>query len=45
MVFPSHWENISITSMEVEFWEVKSIGCKNSSIATEVKSSNIPQES
>jgi hypothetical protein len=38
------WENISITSKEVDFWGVKSSGCKNSH-AIEVKCSNIPQKS
>jgi hypothetical protein len=40
----AQWENFSITSMEVDFWEVKSSGCENSH-ATEVKCSNIPQKS
>jgi hypothetical protein len=35
---------ISIPSMEVDFWGVKSIGCENLH-ATEVKCSNIPQKS
>jgi hypothetical protein len=26
----SQWENISITSIEVDFWGVKSGGCENS---------------
>jgi hypothetical protein len=39
----SQWKNISITSMEVDFWGVKSSGCENSH-ATEVKCSNIPQK-
>jgi hypothetical protein len=34
----AQWENISITSMEVDFFGVKSSGCENSH-ATEVKSS------
>jgi hypothetical protein len=38
------WENISITSTEVDFWGVKNSGCENSH-ATEVKCSNIPQKS
>jgi hypothetical protein len=37
-------ENFSITSIEVDFWGVKSSGCENSH-ATEVKCSNIPQKS
>jgi hypothetical protein len=37
----SQWKIISIPSMEVDFWGVKSIGCENSH-ATEVKFSNIP---
>jgi hypothetical protein len=41
---PAQWENISITSIEVDFWRVKSSGCENSH-ATEVKCSNIPQKS
>jgi hypothetical protein len=41
---PTQWKNISITSMEVDFWEVKSNGCGNS-YATEVICSNIPQKS
>jgi hypothetical protein len=40
----SQWENFSITSMEVDFWRVKSSGCENSH-ATKVKCSNIPQKS
>jgi hypothetical protein len=40
----TQWENISITSMEVDFWGVKSSGCEDSH-ATEVKCSNIPQRS
>jgi hypothetical protein len=40
----SQWENISITSMEVDFWRVKNSSCENSH-ATEVKCSNIPQKS
>jgi hypothetical protein len=40
----AQWENISITSMEVDFWGVKSSGCENSH-ATEVKCSSIPQKS
>jgi hypothetical protein len=40
----TQWENISITSMEEDFWGVKSSGCENSH-ATEVKYSNIPQKS
>jgi hypothetical protein len=40
----TQWENISITSMEVEFWGVKSSGCENSH-DTEVKCSNIPEKS
>jgi hypothetical protein len=39
----SQWKNISITSMEVDFWGVKSSGCENLH-ATEVKCSNIPQK-
>jgi hypothetical protein len=31
----AQWENISITSMEVDFWGVKNSGCENSH-ATEV---------
>jgi hypothetical protein len=40
----TQWKNISIASMEVDFWGVKSSGCENSH-ATEVKFSNIPQKS
>jgi hypothetical protein len=40
---PTQWENISITSMEVDSWGVKSSGCENSH-AAEVKCSNIPQK-
>jgi hypothetical protein len=40
----TQWKNISITSMEQDFWGVKSIGCENLH-ATEVKCSNIPQKS
>jgi hypothetical protein len=40
----TQWENFSITSMEVDFWGVKSSGCENSHV-TEVKCSNIPQKS
>jgi hypothetical protein len=40
----TQWENISISSMEVYFWGVKSSGCENSHV-TEVKCSNIPQKS
>jgi hypothetical protein len=39
----AQWKNISITSMEVDFWGVKSSGCENSH-ATELKCSNIPQK-
>jgi hypothetical protein len=42
--FCAQWKNISITSMDVGFWGVKSSGCENSH-ATEVKCSNIPQKS
>jgi hypothetical protein len=39
----AQWKIIRITSMEVDFWGVKSSGCENSH-ATEVKCSNIPQK-
>jgi hypothetical protein len=44
VIYIAQWENISISSVEVDFWGVKSSGCENSH-ATEVKSSNIPQKS
>jgi hypothetical protein len=40
----AQWKIIRITSMEVDFWVVKSRGCENSH-ATEVKCSNILQKS
>jgi hypothetical protein len=40
----TQWENISNTSMEVDYWGVKSSGSENSH-GTEVKCSNIPQKS
>jgi hypothetical protein len=40
----TQWNIISITSMEVNFWGVKSRGCENSHATTEVKCSNIPQK-
>jgi hypothetical protein len=39
----TQWRNISITSMQVDFWGVK-MGCEISH-ATEVKCSNTPQKS
>jgi hypothetical protein len=38
----TQWENISIISMEDDFWGVKSSGCENSH-GTEVKFSTSPQ--
>jgi hypothetical protein len=43
-IIAAQWENISITtSMEVDFWGVKSSSCENSH-ATEVKRWNISQK-
>jgi hypothetical protein len=39
MFFTAQWENIGITSLEVDFWGVKSSDCENSH-APEVECSN-----